>query len=91
MGEHYGHVTIEERCEIARLRSKGRSIRQIAAAPDRSPSTGARELKRNMSRTLGYQPRYADRQARATNIAKRVMDHVTGQHVESKNPAVASS
>ena len=65
MGKHYGHVTIEERCEIARLRSKGRSVRQIAAGLDRSPSTVARELKRNMSRTRGYQPVYADQQARA--------------------------
>ena len=65
MGKHYRHVTIEERCEIARLRSKGRSVRQIAAGLDRSPSTVARELKRNMSRTREYQPRYANQQARA--------------------------
>ena len=65
MGKHYGHVTIEERCEIARLRSKGCSVRQIAASLDRSPSTVARELKRNMSQTRGYQPRYADQQAHA--------------------------
>ena len=65
MGKYYGHVTIEERCEIARLRSKGCSVRQIAAGLDRSPSTVARELKRNMSRSRGYQPVYADQQARA--------------------------
>ena len=65
MGKHYGHVTIEERCEIARLRAEGRSIRQIAAGLDRSPSTVARELKRNGSRTGGYKPVFADQQARA--------------------------
>ncbi len=27
MGKRYGHVTIEERCEIARLQAEGRSIR----------------------------------------------------------------
>ena len=65
MGKHYRHVTIEERCEIARLRSEGRSVRQIATGLDRSPSTVARELKRNMSQSRGYQPVYADQQARA--------------------------
>ena len=65
MGKHYGHVTIEERCEIARLHSLGHSVRQIAAGLHRSASTVARELKRNGSRTQGYQPRYADQQAHA--------------------------
>ena len=65
MGKRYGHVTIEERCEIARLQASGYSVRQIAAGLDRSPSTVARELKRNDSRTQGYQPRYADQQAHA--------------------------
>ena len=65
MGNTYKHVTIEERCEIARLQTLGCSVRQIAASLDRSPSTVARELKRNGSRTQGYQPRYADQQAHA--------------------------
>ncbi len=65
MGRHYSHLTIEERCEIARLRAAGCSIRQIAATLDRQPSTVARELTRNGSSTLGYQPRYADQQAHA--------------------------
>ena len=65
MGKHYRHVTIEERCEIARLRSEGRSVRQIATDLDRSPSTVARELKRNGSQSREYQPVYADHQARA--------------------------
>ena len=46
MGKHYEHITIEERCEIARLQASGYSVRQIAAGLDRSPSTVARELKR---------------------------------------------
>ena len=65
MGKSYGHVTIEERCEVARLQAAGYSVREIAANLDRSPSTVARELKRNGSRTRGYQPRYADQQAHA--------------------------
>lgn len=65
MGLRYKQITIEERCEMARLRAAGHSVRQIAAGVDRAPSTVARELKRNGSRTLGYQPVYADQQARA--------------------------
>ena len=65
MGKRYRHVTIEERCEIARLQASECSVREIAASLDRSPSTVARELKRNGSRTQGYQPRYADQQAHA--------------------------
>ena len=65
MGKHYGHVTIEERCEIARLHASGYSVRQVSASLDRSPSTVARELKRNGSKTQGYKPKYADQQAHA--------------------------
>ena len=65
MPRRYVHLAIEDRCEIARLHAAGHSIRQIAASLDRAPSTIARELKRNGSRTQGYQPRYAEQQARA--------------------------
>ena len=65
MGKAFTQVTMEERCEIARLRSQGSSVRQIAAGVVRPPSTVARELKRNGSRTLGYQPSYANQQAHA--------------------------
>ncbi|MCY4110534.1 MAG: helix-turn-helix domain-containing protein, partial [Chloroflexi bacterium] len=65
MGRRYAHLTIEDRCDLARRHTAGASIRQIAAALDRAPSTIARELKRNASRTQGYQPRYADQQAHA--------------------------
>ena len=46
MGTQYSQITIEERCEMARLRTAGHSIRQVAGL-DRSPSTVSRELKRN--------------------------------------------
>ena len=65
MGNAYTQVSMEERCEIARLRAQGASVRQIAAGVDRPPSTVARELKRKGSRTLGYQPSYANQQAHA--------------------------
>src|SRR6266567_2324692 len=65
MGEHYEHLSLEERCQIAQLRAAGQSIRQIAAAVDRPPSTISRELKRNSGAQLGYKPAYAQQQARA--------------------------
>jgi len=65
MGEHYEHLSLEERCQIAQLRAAGQSIRQIAAAVDRPPSTISRELKRNSGAQLGYKPAYAQEQARA--------------------------
>jgi hypothetical protein len=45
----YRHFSIEERCEIARRRQAGESIRQIAAALDRSPSSIARELEQRIN------------------------------------------
>ena len=60
MGNHYRQITIEERCEIARLQAAGHSVRQIASCLGRSPSTIAREIKRNRPDAGGYQARYAD-------------------------------
>ena len=65
MGTHSHHLTLEDRCDLARLHAAGLSLRHIAATLDRSPSTVAREMKRNRSRTQGYQHRYAEQQARA--------------------------
>lgn len=65
MGKHYRQVSMEERCEMARLQREGYSKRQIAASLDRSPSTVTRELSRNSSKTKGYDPSYAQQQARA--------------------------
>jgi len=65
MGTTYVQLSIEDRCRIASLREQGRSMRQIAAALDRAPSTIARELERNAERKLGYRPAYAHEQTRA--------------------------
>lgn len=65
MGQRYNQISFEERCEIARLHTSGCSIRQIASALDRSPSTVAREMNRNISKQSGYKPAYADQQSRA--------------------------
>ena len=65
MGTKYAQLSIENRCRIASLQEQGRSIRQIAAALGRAPSTIAREIKRNAGRKLGYRPAYAHQQTRA--------------------------
>lgn len=65
MGQSYDQLDLEERCEIARRREAGESIRKIAAALDRSPSSVARELKRNGASGAGYRPTYAGDQAKA--------------------------
>jgi IS30 family transposase len=61
----YRQLSIEERCEIARLHEGGQSIRKIAAALDRQPSTISRELNRNSGSKVGYRPSYAQQQAGA--------------------------
>jgi IS30 family transposase len=65
MGRWYDHLSLEDRCEIARLQADGRSVRQIAAALDRAPSTIARVVKRNRGHDVGYKPTYAQEQTRA--------------------------
>jgi IS30 family transposase len=68
MGRRYEQLSLEERCEIARLRVEGTSIRQIAAALDRQPSSISRELKRNSGsgpRAGPYRPSYAEAQTAA--------------------------
>jgi transposase, IS30 family len=74
----YRQLSIEDRCEIARLRSAGHSIRQIAAALDRQPSTISRELNRNSGSKLGYQPTYAQQQAAARRWTGSRLDRDAG-------------
>jgi IS30 family transposase len=79
MGRCYKQLSLEDRCEIARLQTDGHSVRQIAAALDRSASTISRELRRNRGREVGYKPSYAHEQTRARRW--------TGSLLE-RNPAV---
>lgn len=65
MERRYGQLSLEDRCSIAWLHTQGRSIRQIAAALDRSPSTVSRELRRNVGSQVGYKPAYAQEQTKA--------------------------
>lgn len=91
MGQDYRHFSLEERCEIARLHAEGRSLRQIAAALDRAPSSITRELKRNRGSTVGYKPSYADERAKArrwsgskldrsADLRQRVLTHLSHGH-----------
>ena len=65
MGQKYDHLSLEDRCQIARLLEDGQSLRQIAAALDRPPSTISRELRRNRGNRVGYKASYAHEQAKA--------------------------
>jgi len=65
MGKLYTQISSEDRCSIARLHEGGQSIRQIAAALDRAPSSISRELKRNAGVQVGYKPAYAHEQTQA--------------------------
>ena len=65
MGQNYEQLSLEERCTVSRLSQAGKTIRQIAAAMDRTPSTIMRELKRNRGTQIGYQPAYANQQAKS--------------------------
>ena len=56
----YTHLNSEERDQICALRSVGSSIRSIARALGRSPSTISRELNRNRQESGAYRARYAD-------------------------------
>ncbi len=55
----YRQISIEERCEIARLRAEGASVREVARRLDRAASTVTRELRRNASPTGGCRPSVA--------------------------------
>ena len=89
MGRRYRHLSLDDRCEISRLQANGGSIRQIAAALDRPPSTIARELKRNRGHQFIYKPGYAQDQTRArrwtgsrlereTDLRQAVLERLAG-------------
>jgi IS30 family transposase len=63
MGKIYQHLSLTERVDLYRMRAEGKSLRAVAAALGRSPSTLSRELTRNSRPTKvwagGYQPERA--------------------------------
>jgi IS30 family transposase len=64
MGRSYKQLSLEERCEISRLQAEGRSIRKIAAALGRPPSTISREIRRNRA-SDAYKPGFAQERTQA--------------------------
>ena len=72
-----GHLTIEERHLLGRLKKRGKSAGEIAAWMGRHRSTVYRELQRNTGRR-GYWPQQAQRLADQRRLASRrphVMDN----------------
>jgi len=65
MGQQYDQLSLEERCTVSLHSQAGKTMRQIAAALDRTPSTIMRELRRNRGAQVGYQPAYAEQQAKS--------------------------
>ena len=57
MGQHYNHLSAEERGAIMVGKARGDSARQLALLLDRSPSTISRELARNGHREASDSPR----------------------------------
>src|SRR5256714_1203941 len=82
MGTKYDQFTLEERCEITRLQADGCSIRQIAAALDRSPSSISRELRRNRGQQDGYKAGYAQARAKARRWKGSKLDRNAGLREE---------
>ena len=65
MGQKYNQLSLEERCRLSILQKEGYSLQKIAAALGRSTSTLSRELKRNITKTKGYDASHAQIQTRA--------------------------
>ena len=51
MARKYRQFSLEERCEITRLQAQGCSLRQIAAALDRAPSSISREQAKSLKQS----------------------------------------
>ena len=77
MEHRYKQLSLEDRCEIARLQANGRSLGQIAAALDRAASTISRELRRNRGREVGYKPSYAQEQAKARRCGRALASNAS--------------
>ena len=74
MESKYQQLSLEDRIQIASLQSQGRTIRQIATALDRSPSTISREIKRNLTSQSGYLPVAAQDKTKARRWTGSMLD-----------------
>lgn len=74
MGIHYEQLCLSERIEIYRLHREGKSLRRIAVALDRSPSTISRELRRNAKPTKAWSGGYCAERADTLATRRRRWD-----------------
>ena len=85
----YKHLNPNERDHLAVLKSKGKSLREIAKLLNRSPSTLSRELKRNAPPVYtGYYLAHkaqerADKRNRESHRRKRLKNDAMAEYVES--------
>ena len=85
---NYNHLTISERACVYQFKQMGLSIRKIAEALNRSPSTISRELKRNY---CGYKFKYLphiaqDKYKKRRKVCHRktMVDYKIVEYIESK-------
>jgi len=86
MAKHYTQLTLEEREDIAVLKAKGKSIREMARFLGRSPSTLSRELKRNMTpiyRKPWYLATYAQKKASRRKILAGMRERLKNQEIRA--------
>src|SRR5262245_1566505 len=74
MDKAYEQISLSERVELYRMRKQGCSMRAIARALERSPSTISRELKRNSRPTKAWSEGYEPVRAQALKERRRGWD-----------------
>ena len=68
MGQHYKHISVEERCQIVGMKQQVYTNSMIARQLGRDRRTIQRQLARNSTPTGGYKPDTADRVAWARKL-----------------------
>jgi IS30 family transposase len=72
----YGHLSLGEREQLCELRAQGLSVRAMAAALGRSPSTISRERARNSNADGSYRPLSAERRYLARRQRPALLDRL---------------
>jgi hypothetical protein len=86
----YHQLTSEERYALSALRKQGYSVRGIAGALDRAPSTISREIQRNRRKDGGYRPYTADERARGRRSRSRRNRQFPGGSLTTPSDVAAS-
>jgi len=74
MEHSYQHLSLSERVELYRMHKQSQSVRAIARALGRSPSTISRELNRNSHPTKAWEAGYEPVRAQALSQRRRRWD-----------------